>query len=81
MTAMTTATIENRVRRALTSVGVGDAATIDATVPLELDSLTVVRLHEALELEFSSRIPARHVRPESFAHVAALTQLMEQLLA
>lgn len=49
--------------------------------PLELDSLTVVVLIEALEDRFEIRVAPREVTPERFASIAALAAFIEQKVA
>ena len=46
--------------------------TDDDDAPLELDSLTLVMIVEALEDRFTIRVPAREVVPANFATLAAI---------
>ena len=48
--------------------------------PLELDSLTIVQLHERLELTFDVRIRARDITPESFDTLEGLAALVSSRL-
>lgn len=47
--------------------------------PLELESLTVVLLVEALEDRHGVAIPVREVRPEAFATLGALATLVARI--
>jgi acyl carrier protein len=44
----------------------------DDSAPIELDSLTLVTIVEALEDEFGIRVQARDVVPSNFATLAAI---------
>lgn len=48
--------------------------------PLDLDSLTIVQLHERLELTFDVRIRARDITPQSFDTVEGLSALVSSRL-
>lgn len=60
--------------RAIVSEHADVPATDDAT--LELDSLTVVTIVEALEDAFDVRFAARDASPETFASIAALARVV-----
>jgi len=47
--------------------------------PLDLESIEVVMLHDALERALDVRIPAASVTPETFATVAAIEALLEEV--
>lgn len=54
---------------------------VDASEPLELESLTVVLLVEALEDRHGVAIPVREVKPEAFASQEALAALVARVAA
>ena len=62
--------------RELVSELSGAPATDDA--PLELDSLTIVTLIEALEDAFDVRFAARDANEDNFRSVAALAALVDE---
>ncbi len=64
-----------RVREIVSELS-GAPATDDA--PLELDSLTVVTLIEALEDAFDVRFAARDANEDNFRSVAALAALVDE---
>ena len=55
-----------------------DAVLAEEGAPLEMDSLTIVMLVEALEDELGIRVAARDVVPENFASVAAIARYVER---
>jgi acyl carrier protein len=67
------------VREALDAIGVAIPSTDDAA--LEIDSFATVLLVEELEQRIGRRIPAREVRRERFASIAAIVDLVELLEA
>ncbi|MCA9588623.1 MAG: acyl carrier protein [Myxococcales bacterium] len=64
-----------RVRELVSELS-GAPATDDA--PLELDSLTIVTLIEALEDAFDVRFAARDANEDNFRSVAALAALVDE---
>ncbi len=71
---MLAASLRARVRALLAQHG-HEPATDDT--PLELDSLTVVLLVEALEDQLGVRVAARDVVPDNFETVARLVAYLE----
>lgn len=49
----------------------------DDNAPLDIDSLTLVQLVEALEDKFAIRVAARDVVPGNFGSIAAITAYLE----
>lgn len=47
---------------------------------LELDSLDVVLIHDAIEEAFGIRLRARDVTPDAFATIANLTRVVERAI-
>ena len=68
------ATIRQQVTAALQALGRQVPA--DDHAPLDLDSLTIVTLHERLELMFGIRVRAREVTPDVFGSVQGLVRLV-----
>lgn len=65
------------VRAALDAIGAALPADDDA--PLGIDSFSIVLLVEELEAQLGRRIPAREVRRERFASIAAVAALVASL--
>jgi acyl carrier protein len=47
--------------------------------PLDLVSLEVVMLHDAIERAFDVRVPAKKVTPETFDSIASLVALVDEI--